>query len=76
MKHRCPICNKIVQGSIQEHAEATFFPFCSKRCKLIDLGEWLDCEYKLVSRLSAQDSDEPSFTSFDGVSDNSQTAAQ
>ncbi|MHC4244103.1 MAG: DNA gyrase inhibitor YacG [Planctomycetota bacterium] len=46
-----------------------FFPFCSKRCKFIDLGEWLDCEYKLVSKLQPQDSDVPSGTSSDGASD-------
>ncbi len=70
MKSRCPVCNKIVEGSIQKHPkEATFFPFCSKRCKLIDLGAWLDSEYKLVSRLQTQDSDEPSGTSPESTSD-------
>ncbi len=70
MKHRCPVCNEIVQGSIQEHCkEAIFFPFCSKRCKLIDLGAWLDCEYTLVSGLQSQDSDELSGTSTDGATD-------
>ena len=69
MKHRCPVCNKIVQGSIQERTkEAIFFPFCSKRCKFVDLGEWLDSKYKLVSGLQLQDSDEPSGTSFDSIS--------
>ena len=61
MKHRCPVCNKIVQGPTQEHAkEVLFFPFCSKRCKFIDLGAWLDSEYKLVSRLQTQDPDDSS----------------
>ncbi len=70
MKHRCPVCNKIVQRSIQEPSkEAIFFPFCSKRCKFIDLGEWLDSEYKLVSVLQPQDADEPSRISSDGASD-------
>jgi endogenous inhibitor of DNA gyrase (YacG/DUF329 family) len=71
MKPICPVCNKIVQETIKEHSkEATFFPFCSKRCKLIDLGAWLDSEYKLVSKLQTQDSDEPSGTSSDSTSDN------
>ena len=71
MKHRCPVCNKFVQRSIQEYSkEALFFPFCSKRCKFVDLGEWLDSEYKLVSELQPQDSDELSGTSSDGASDN------
>ena len=70
MKHRCPVCNKIVQGSTQEHSkEAMFFPFCSKRCKFIDLGEWLDSEYKLVSELQTQDLDEPFGTPTDDASD-------
>ncbi|MBC8470264.1 MAG: DNA gyrase inhibitor YacG [Planctomycetes bacterium] len=70
MKHRCPVCNKIVQGTIQGRSKkAIFFPFCSKRCKFIDLGAWLDSEYTLVSRLQSQDSDEPSGTSSEGASD-------
>lgn len=66
MKHRCPVCNKIVPGPTQERPEEVmFFPFCSKRCKFIDLGAWLDSEYKLISRLQTQDSDTPSETSSD-----------
>ena len=32
----CPTCDKENTWS----AENTFRPFCSDRCKLIDLGEW------------------------------------
>lgn len=32
----CPICKKTVPWL----PEQTFRPFCSERCKLIDLGEW------------------------------------
>ncbi len=32
----CPTCGKPVQWE----AENTFRPFCSERCKLLDLGEW------------------------------------
>ncbi|MHC4158951.1 MAG: DNA gyrase inhibitor YacG [Planctomycetota bacterium] len=50
MKYRCPICKKIVQASPKKQPkEAKFFPFCSQRCKLIDLGAWFDAEYKVVS---------------------------
>ena len=34
--YRCPQCRKPVQWK----AENTFRPFCSERCKLIDLGDW------------------------------------
>ncbi|MBC7338049.1 MAG: DNA gyrase inhibitor YacG, partial [Clostridia bacterium] len=37
---RCPICGK------QFDPETTdAMPFCSRRCKLIDLRRWLDEEY-------------------------------
>lgn len=32
----CPNCGKKVEWTSLEH----FRPFCSERCKLIDLGEW------------------------------------
>ncbi|MGD8430507.1 MAG: DNA gyrase inhibitor YacG [Ectothiorhodospiraceae bacterium] len=34
----CPTCGKPVEWS----ERSTYRPFCSKRCKLVDLGEWLD----------------------------------
>jgi len=50
MKHRCPICNKIIKTSPKEKSEAAkSYPFCSQRCKLVDLGAWLDTGYKIVS---------------------------
>ncbi|MFC6441002.1 DNA gyrase inhibitor YacG [Bowmanella sp. JS7-9] len=33
---QCPQCKKAVEWS----AQSPFRPFCSKRCQLIDLGEW------------------------------------
>ena len=50
MKLRCPRCHNIVKVSSGKDAEmSSFFPFCSERCKLIDLGAWLEEHYKLVS---------------------------
>ena len=48
---RCPICRKIVLRSEPE------FPFCSERCKLIDLGKWASGGYVISSPVS--DADEP-----------------
>jgi hypothetical protein len=28
-----------------------FFPFCSRRCKLIDLGKWLEEEHRIEESL-------------------------
>jgi len=70
MKHRCPVCRKIIKASVQEqNEEAKFFPFCSQRCKLIDLGAWLDANYKIISELKSQKSGESSDTSPDAPTD-------
>ncbi|MFH1626074.1 MAG: DNA gyrase inhibitor YacG [Pseudomonadota bacterium] len=40
MKVRCPRCGK--EGNWEGNP---FRPFCSERCKLIDLGQWIDGSY-------------------------------
>ncbi len=40
MKVRCPKCGKEV-----EWEGNPFRPFCSDRCRLIDLGKWMDGDY-------------------------------
>jgi len=55
MKYTCPVCGKVVEpktkssGAEQKQAEKAAFPFCCGRCKLIDLGLWLDSEYRIPS---------------------------
>ena len=34
---RCPTCGK----TLAWNDKAEFRPFCSRRCQLIDLGDWL-----------------------------------
>ncbi|TNG94819.1 DNA gyrase inhibitor YacG [Pasteurellaceae bacterium USgator11] len=41
----CPICRKSVEWS----ENSPFRPFCSKRCQLIDLGEWANEEKTIAS---------------------------
>jgi hypothetical protein len=40
MKHRCPICKTATDSDV--HKE---FPFCSERCRLLDLGAWASEKY-------------------------------
>jgi endogenous inhibitor of DNA gyrase (YacG/DUF329 family) len=40
---RCPTCKGAVEKSRAEGNEA--FPFCCERCRLADLGKWLDGDY-------------------------------
>ncbi len=47
---RCPICRKIVLRSEPE------FPFCSERCRTIDLGKWASGAYVASTPMSESDS--------------------
>ena len=38
-KFKCPICKKTALG---DREKSSYFPFCSERCRTIDLGAWLD----------------------------------
>ena len=51
LKLRCPICKKAVKGTDPE------FPFCSDRCRIIDLGKWASGGYVIASPVT--DADEP-----------------
>jgi len=51
----CPVCARKV-GPL---ATNPGFPFCSPRCKQVDLGKWLDEAYRISSDPS-EDEDESS----------------
>ena len=46
-KVRCPICDAKMPGNWADYPE---YPFCSRRCKTIDLGRWLGEDYKVSSK--------------------------
>jgi endogenous inhibitor of DNA gyrase (YacG/DUF329 family) len=55
MKSRCPICRKVVDSAIRKQSiKEKFYPFCSTRCKWIDLGRWLDEEYRIEGKPESQ----------------------
>ncbi|MHC4073710.1 MAG: DNA gyrase inhibitor YacG [Planctomycetota bacterium] len=63
MEHKCPVCHKAVRAPVQEQSEEVkVFPFCCRRCKLLDLGAWLDVKYRIASGSQSQGSSEPSDT--------------
>jgi endogenous inhibitor of DNA gyrase (YacG/DUF329 family) len=47
----CPICKKVVKSTGSD------FPFCSERCRTIDLGKWASGGYVISSPIT--DADEP-----------------
>ena len=52
----CPNCS-----NLSEFSPANIFrPFCSERCKLIDLGQWANEGYKIPSAKPIDANDEDS----------------
>lgn len=41
----CPTCGRRVEYT--EVSEVPQRPFCSHRCRMIDLGKWLDGQYRI-----------------------------
>jgi uncharacterized protein len=50
---RCPICGRVLEGA--SAAEWPYLPFCSERCRLIDLGRWLGESYRIASETTGED---------------------
>jgi hypothetical protein len=42
---KCPTCGKPV-----ERKDNPFRPFCSERCKMVDLGRWVNEEYRVPGK--------------------------
>jgi endogenous inhibitor of DNA gyrase (YacG/DUF329 family) len=49
---RCPTCKKLVLRTDPD------FPFCSERCRLIDLGKWASGSYVVSTPIADPDSAE------------------
>jgi len=50
---RCTIC----QREIESRPQNRFFPFCSARCRQVDLGQWLGEEYRVANRHAEDNED-------------------
>jgi uncharacterized protein len=48
MNLTCPTCSKSLQ--IKTMDDLPSFPFCSERCKMVDLGRWIDGAYVIPTR--------------------------
>lgn len=51
----CPTCAKQVEWK----PENRFRPFCSERCKKIDLGAWANEEYRVSQSAPTEDEELP-----------------
>jgi len=45
----CPSCRKVVLAGSED------FPFCSDRCRVIDLGKWASGDYKVSTPIQDPD---------------------
>ena len=59
-KTACPTCKK--RG---DWLAGQFGPFCSHRCKLVDLGKWLGGEHAISEPLRTEHLDELAATTMD-----------
>ena len=60
IKLKCPICKQPVTSA------AVDFPFCSERCRVIDLGKWASGQY-VVSSPALDTSDDTEIQNFPGT---------
>jgi endogenous inhibitor of DNA gyrase (YacG/DUF329 family) len=49
---KCPICKKATDLA------NPFYPFCSERCKIVDLGNWASEKYVISTPVQADESDD------------------
>jgi len=49
LKLKCPICKKAVTAATPD------FPFCSDRCRKIDLGKWASGAYVIATPVTDAD---------------------
>jgi len=54
LKVACPTCKRETEWS----AQSPFRPFCSERCRLIDLGAWFSEEHAIPGESVQLDPDE------------------
>lgn len=52
---RCSICDAAMPGNRKDYPD---YPFCSRRCRMVDLGRWLGEDYR-VGGASADDRSTP-----------------
>ncbi|MFG1493664.1 DNA gyrase inhibitor YacG [Halobacteriovorax sp. GFR7] len=52
LKVKCPECSKEFN-----YYSSDFRPFCSEKCKMVDLGMWLTENYTVASQEPLSDSD-------------------
>jgi endogenous inhibitor of DNA gyrase (YacG/DUF329 family) len=66
MKLLCPICRRPTNSETDAD-----FPFCSERCRLVDLGNWSSEKYKISSPAAMDESENEESSQNDKENDRS-----
>lgn len=61
---KCPICKAEVDESTAGK-QGSMFPFCSDRCRTIDLARWLDGKYQIPVESDDESHGEAASDAFD-----------
>ncbi|MEA2625343.1 MAG: uncharacterized protein QOD06_1388 [Candidatus Binatota bacterium] len=54
LRVRCPTCRRE-----SEWQDNPYRPFCSERCRLLDLGNWAAERYRIAVEVDTDDPDDP-----------------
>jgi endogenous inhibitor of DNA gyrase (YacG/DUF329 family) len=54
VRRTCPTCGRAVEVKPPDSHR----PFCSERCRLADLGKWLDGGFRITAPVSEEDLDQ------------------
>lgn len=52
--YHCAQCGEVVPWNTEREAKTSLprhFPFCSEKCRLVDLGHWIDEDYQISEPL-------------------------
>lgn len=60
----CPICGKAVPPASEGTSSNS--PFCSRRCKEVDLVRWCEGRYAVVESVDLQELEDSSGENFEG----------
>jgi endogenous inhibitor of DNA gyrase (YacG/DUF329 family) len=50
---RCPTC----RAEVKPRGENPSFPFCTPRCRAVDLGRWFTGEYRVAGERAAHEAE-------------------
>ena len=64
IRGRCPTCDK--EYEVAAIDDLPSFPFCSERCRLVDLGRWIDGSYVIPGPPAPTDGQPPPDDGSDG----------